>query len=397
MKKAIIISILSCFLLLEVHAQSEPSGIKFFQGTVKETLAKAQQENKLVFVDCYTSWCGPCKWMEKNVFTNDTAARFYNETFVNYKLDMEKGEGIDFRKKYEVSSFPTYLFIDASGKLVHKATSRMSTMEFVSVAKKALNPKETSTAIEQKYLEGDRSPELLFKYIAILKNSNRDKAQTVYEEFIGLTTDKDLLTDKGWQLIKLYPLDEQSRLFKFLKANEAHFVAKYGSAEVKEIQTIAFVRALNGAIYGNNKEEFFRRLAIYRQDKSAKTQADAAEMELRYYIRNKDYDSFLKMARQYSQTVLKTDEFKLSFIARHCSSSTENKEVLQQACIMAKQAVDLNGKEFSNYSTYAELCFKLGNKEEALKAAQISLEVLGDENPKAQKRVEELIGKIKVM
>ncbi|UKJ06804.1 thioredoxin family protein [Solitalea lacus] len=395
MKKTII-AFLLCVSVVGAHAQSEYKGIMFFQGTVKEVFAKAKQANKLVFVDCYTSWCGPCKWMEKYVFTNDTAANCYNNAFVNYKLDMEKGEGIDFRKQYEVNSFPTYLFLDANGKLVHKSGGRMPTTEFVAIARKASNPQETSSALESRYNNGERSFELLSKYIAILKNSNREKALSVYNELVTQTADKDLLTDNGWALIKLYPLDEESRLYKFLMANKVQFVNKYGSEEVEKIQRTATERALNSAIYKNDKDDFFKRLEAYRHEKNADG-GTAAEIELRYYIRNKDYLSFVKVAKHYSHTVLKADDSKLSFIARNCLNSTEDKEVLQQACAMARQAVELNGKEFSNYSTYAELCYKLNNKNEALRAAQISLQVLGDENPKAKKRVESLIEKIQAM
>lgn len=396
MRKTIIIALLAGVSFFKVNAQNESTGINFFKGTVKEVLAKAKQENKLVFVDCYTSWCGPCKWMEKYVFTNDTAASYYNKTFINYKLDMEKGEGIDFRKQYGVNSYPTYLFIDATGALIHKAGGRMPTVEFVSIAQKASNPKETSTALETRYNNGDRSSELLFKYVTILKNSNREKASSVYNELVAQTTDKELLTDKGWELMKLYQLDEESRLYKFLIGNKTHFVNKYGNEEVEKIQKTVAERTLSAAIYKNDKDYFFKRLAAYRQDKNA-NESYAAEAELLFYVRSKDYPSFLKMAKQYSQTVLSKNDVKLSFIARYCLNSTEEKEVLQQACVMARQAVDLNGKEFGNYSTYAELSYKLNDKNEALKAAQTSLEVLGDENPKAKKRVEALIEKIQAM
>ncbi|AFD06583.1 thioredoxin family protein [Solitalea canadensis] len=396
MQKSIITVFLIGFSFIKAYAQNENKGIKFFQGTVKETFAKAKQENKLIFVDCYTSWCGPCKWMEKYVFTNDTAASYYNKTFVNYKLDMEKGEGIDFRKQYGVNSFPTYLFLDANGKLVHKAAGRMPTTEFVSIAQKTSDPKETSSSLESRYNNGDKSAGFLFKYITSLKNSNREKALLVYKELVAQTADKNLLTDEGWELIKLYPLDEESRLYKFLMANKTHFVSKYGSDEVDKIQKTAVERALNAAIYKNDKDSFFKRLDTYRQDKNA-DESTAAEMELMYYLYSKDYPSFIKQASQYSQTVLKKNDAKLSFVARYCLNSTEETEALQQACAMAHQATELNGKEFSNYSTYAELCYKLNNKNEALRAAQISLQVLGDENPKAKKRVELLIEKIQAM
>jgi uncharacterized protein YyaL (SSP411 family) len=57
-----------------------------------------QKQVKPIFVDCYTSWCAPCKKMEQTVFVNDTVYKFYNEHFINFKVDMEKGEGVEMKK-----------------------------------------------------------------------------------------------------------------------------------------------------------------------------------------------------------------------------------------------------------------------------------------------------------
>src|ERR1035437_544252 len=76
--------------------------IKFEQGTWDEIKAKAKAENKFIFMDAFTSWCGPCKWMAKNVFTNDTAAKYYNATYINAAFDMEKGEGLKIAEQYDV-------------------------------------------------------------------------------------------------------------------------------------------------------------------------------------------------------------------------------------------------------------------------------------------------------
>lgn len=105
--KSFIIFFFVCFYLL-----SFSQGIRFFEGNIEQVKAEAASKNKFIFIDCYTTWCGPCKWLAKNVFTNDNIGKFYNQNFINYSLDMEKGEGKDFAKKYGVHAYPTLLFID---------------------------------------------------------------------------------------------------------------------------------------------------------------------------------------------------------------------------------------------------------------------------------------------
>ena len=86
-------------------AQSETHpGISFFNGTLKEAIAKAKAENKFVFFDAYASWCGPCKAMDKEVFTDKTVADYLNAKFVSIRIDMEKGEGPVLAKNYDTGT-----------------------------------------------------------------------------------------------------------------------------------------------------------------------------------------------------------------------------------------------------------------------------------------------------
>ena len=77
-------------------------GIQFETSSWKEVLQKAKQENKLIFVDLYTTWCGPCKKMAAETFPQQVVGDYFNKNFVNYKIDAEKGEGPELAGKYEV-------------------------------------------------------------------------------------------------------------------------------------------------------------------------------------------------------------------------------------------------------------------------------------------------------
>jgi len=397
MKKLIIAVITLCSLNLGLKAQENGKSITFAQGTLKEVLTQAQKTNKLVFIDCYTSWCGPCKMMEKLVFTNDTVARFFNKAFINYKMDMEKGEGPEVAAQYRVASYPTYLFLDGTGKVVHRSAGRMPAADFIAVAQKASNPAETSLAIEERYVAGDRSPELVLKYIEGLKKSNINKAKRIFQEDLATASDEVLKTNIGWKIIKMFPLSEEDRLYKFMIANEAYFVAKQGKEEVRGIQRQIELSGLYKALGKKEKEDLFKRLADYRRDADAAMLGTAAKIELMYYFNTNDYPAFIRMAKQYSASVLKTDDNVLSFIAHRCSLDTDDKAVLQQVLAMAKQAIMINDKIYVNQRSYADVCYKLGLKDEALKAAQLAVQIVSEENPKAAKQTEELIEKIKVM
>jgi len=106
-------------------------GIVFETGTLNEALEKAKQEGKALFVDCYTSWCGPCQMMSKRVFPDKTVGDFMNPSFVSMKIDMEKGEGVELAKRWKVDSFPTYLVLDAQGEVVYTSRGAMPAEAFI--------------------------------------------------------------------------------------------------------------------------------------------------------------------------------------------------------------------------------------------------------------------------
>lgn len=95
-----------------------PTAVKFEKEDFNSTLVKAKTENKLIFIDFYTSWCGPCLKFTQTVLTDEEVGKYMNSTFINLKYDAEKGEGITLSKKYNVKSYPTLLIIDHEGNVV---------------------------------------------------------------------------------------------------------------------------------------------------------------------------------------------------------------------------------------------------------------------------------------
>ena len=136
------------FLSFSVSLFSQ--GIEFFHGTWAEALQIAKSEEKLIFVDAFASWCGPCKRMSSQTFPDPAAGEFFNANFVNLKIDMEKPENAEFAGKYPVGSYPTLMFIDAEGKIVLKDEGAKTVDQLLETGRKALGKNDRSEAFEQK-------------------------------------------------------------------------------------------------------------------------------------------------------------------------------------------------------------------------------------------------------
>jgi len=109
----------SADMTTEINISAE-SGIKFTDTSWREVLKQAKAQKKIIFLDAYASWCGPCKMLQKNVFTQKTVGDYYNGRFINVKMDMEKGEGPALMQVYPLEAYPTLMFIDGNGRVLKK-------------------------------------------------------------------------------------------------------------------------------------------------------------------------------------------------------------------------------------------------------------------------------------
>ena len=158
--KKIILFIVSSLFITSLYAQT-----KFQELSLTKALELAKSEKKLVFIDCYTSWCGPCKIMAKEVLPQKEVGDFLNELFVCVKYDMEEGEGPELAKKYKVDAYPTFLLLNADGELINSIVG-MTPMggEFIYKVKLALG--EISTVkMDSMYAVGNRMTRFVLSYL----------------------------------------------------------------------------------------------------------------------------------------------------------------------------------------------------------------------------------------
>lgn len=119
----------------KVEKQDE-QGIKFKHISLEEAKKKAAEDDQLIFIDAYTSWCGPCKKMAATSFQEEKVGELFNESFVNLKIDVEKdADGAEIARLYKVKAYPTLLFIDSEGKLVKSVIGYQTGDQLINIAK----------------------------------------------------------------------------------------------------------------------------------------------------------------------------------------------------------------------------------------------------------------------
>lgn len=188
MKKTIYI-IICLFFQLSIFAQE---GVNFRDLEYEAALEQAQKEGKLVFVDCYTSWCGPCKNMTNNVFPQKAAGDYFNPRFVCVKYDMEKGKGVELAKKFDIHAYPSFLIIRPDGTVQHKLVGGGELEEFIARVELGLNEETSLIYQHELYQKGGMSKLQLLAYKNALSEADNSKqAQKIYEELIAQLTDEE--------------------------------------------------------------------------------------------------------------------------------------------------------------------------------------------------------------
>ena len=307
----------------------------FETGTWSEVLATAKEQGKYIFVDAYTVWCGPCKWMTANIFPDEEVGNFYNANFVNYKLDMEKGEGVDFAKKYEVRSYPSYLFFNSEGELIHRSAGSKPVGAFIADGENALDPDRALYSLKAKYDNGDRSEELLYEYTYALSNAYLKNTQEVAKEYLETQSDDDLLSENNWKFIEKLVYDINSHAFKYLEANSEKFAEKYGATDV------------------------YKKIGLAK---------------LQYYMAEKDWKSYSEVATEILDNNNINDAGFLNQVAWTFYENVDDTDMLEKALSWAKRSIEIE-EDYYNTDTYAALLYKLGRYDEALEAAEYAIEV----------------------
>ncbi len=216
---------ISVVLLLFSSSFLFGQGINFFHGTWEEALAQAAEEEKLIFVDAYAKWCGPCKRMSKNVFTQQSVGDYYNANFINMKIDMEEGLGLTFRQDYPVRAYPTLMFIDENGEIVRKSVGGKQEAAFIALGEDVVASYDRSGEYADEYEKGNRDFDLVMGYIKALNKAGKPSSK-VANDF--LRNNKDLSGARLVDFLYESVTSADSRIFELYASQLDAVKAKYG-------------------------------------------------------------------------------------------------------------------------------------------------------------------------
>ncbi|MES2567280.1 MAG: thioredoxin fold domain-containing protein [Bacteroidota bacterium] len=383
--------------LLIVSAVSQNRSIAFETGSFDEIKAKALKENKLIFVDAYTTWCGPCKQMAKSVFTNNDVADHYNKNFVNAKIDMEKGEGIELAKKYQVQCYPNLLFIDGNGNLVHRVAGSMPAKDFIALAEDAKVPEKQFGSYVKNYESNKTNADFLVKYIEVREATCLSSEEIVKDYFL-LQNESNLTSKDNWNMIVNHVNDPSSREFKYLVANKKKYDDLYSAKVVEEKMDAVNKNLLLSIIRTKpfNEQKYSEAKKDITLLNLPNTKLIFFESDINLTQVNQDWPGYAKLAVANVDQYYSNDANELNNFAWTFYEKVEDKDALLKAESWSMKACEMK-KDYANMDTYAAILYKEGKKELALEAANKAIALAKKEKMTADdyKGTSELLQKIK--
>lgn len=350
--------------------------ITFEHGTWEEVKAKAEKENKPIFVDAYTTWCGPCKWMSKNIFSQKQVGVYMKQNFIAYKMDMEKGEGPAFAKTNNVVAYPTLLYFDAKGEMIHKGVGARDADGLIELCNTALDPNKQLVSFVKKYEKGTRDKAFLVSYLDVL-NTCGENLEEPFNAYWEKTSDAEKQTAESLDLMAGVTRrfsNFKSPITQYLLTNKAAYEKASSKEHVEELlsncyryniwslakmedkkEVKAFSKELLEAFPEKKRE--FKKCLIYMKA-TAETPPDNAKIE-------KTYAQYLKVASSWSE---------LNSAAWNIYEKEDDLKKLKEGLGWVNRSIAIETNYF-NVDTKAFLLYKIKNYEEAKVAATKAIEL----------------------
>ncbi|MFZ1559971.1 MAG: thioredoxin family protein [Saprospiraceae bacterium] len=371
MMKKIIILLICC-----VTGQVFGQGIEFFHGTFDEALEKAKQEEKLIFLDAFASWCGPCKRMASTVFTQGVVGDYFNKSFINFKIDMEQGEGPKLDQKFKVTAYPTLLIISPKGEIVQRHVGGMDPNGLINFAKTAAGKADFSADFSKEYEKGNRNPDFMLKYISSMNKSGKSPLKITNDY---LQTQTDITTPDNLKIIHQAAVEVDSRIYGLMIKNKDAVIRLVGKdafqAKVKE----AAENTVKKAIEFQTPDLLMEAKTAVKTNYPDAYEAFNYESDMLYYKSVGDMDAYSKSGLEYAQKYLKKDGEKLFKLASELEAHYFN---LPKAMDAAEKIAALSVKDATKveyFYLYARLLERNGKNKQAIKICEEGIKLAGND------------------
>lgn len=373
----------------------QAADIDFRPLNLQQALDAAKTEGKLVFLDGVTVTCPPCRRMEKQTFTDPAVANFFNARFVNVRIDLSRdAEGPEVQNRYGLHDFPSLLFLDAAGELVHIHVGFMDAAQFLAFGKDVVAPDFLSLAkLKQAYIAHPNDRHTAAQFIIRHGEAGQD-ISAAWPSFRRGMLGAALLEQDNWEVFR-------ARIDKLTDAESAYFVQhvqdfqkRYGAEAVTAKYIALHQRALHKAISAADSAAYFSTRASLLRLGNPESQRETTMQDLEWHLAMGNWAQYFKILED---VLSNPKEVELTFLERAAStigSGDNDPNRLSKALEWSKIACEREPNADHLYTQFT-LLDRLNKREEALRIGHQALQATkqaGEPYGDLEDRLKELEG-----
>lgn len=391
------------FLSYQVCSQSgsdisNEHGIKFLKLSWSDVIKEAKAQNKYIFVDCYATWCLPCKKMDREVFSDRRIGDFINANFISLRIQMDTSaaddafvkswyhEAYQLKERYKVKAFPSFLFFTPNGKIVHRYLSSLTESDFLKVAKNALLPSQQYYTLLENYGTGNLNKSNLGYLATVSKQIGNDTlADSIAVDYLHnyldtISIDK-LIQKKHFDFVSMFAglVTSRDKVFKvmFENANAIDkLVSQKGFAQ-SFILNVITKEYINPELWPNKKPTLSApnwnrlRTKIKKKFNNYFSELAVIDAQINWYGQKDDWSKLVKYwVKKNDNYGLDTagmgwvfiNNFAWDYVFIHC----KNKDTLNKVASWLEIILESHPDDYVTMDTYANLLFKAGRQNEAI-------------------------------
>ncbi|GAB4091693.1 thioredoxin family protein [Flaviaesturariibacter terrae] len=381
-------------LLLPLFAGAQQTGIEFTHAASwQEVLQKAKAEHKLIFVDAYTTWCGPCRYLSSEIFPKDEVGKVYNANFISVKMQLDTtAQDNEWVKQWypttgrmmhdmHINVFPTLLFFDADGNPVHRVAGAGDAARIIGYARTALDSAQRYYTLKARYDAGARDEATITALTQRAAEAyDLDLARSLFREYMRYQN--GAFTLKTAQLADMLASSVNDPAFALIAGNEARFDSVVGQpGAAKNRITDVLMNELMAIANRTKLGPGYKQATDSLKARFGPVVTDLAERARMYHYRNiGDWSHYAPAAIQYLGAATDTKPVELNDIAWAFFEHVTDRAQLEKALGWSKKSLAENDPNFVD--TYANLLHKLGRTKEAIEWEEKAMAKV-DESQKA--------------
>lgn len=386
MKGKIFISAFIVSLLISfVSLAQETIHFKEIGYAEMEKISKEQRKHSFIYFT--NPGCAPCKVMEKTVYTNPSVYNLYNREFINVRADCrkEKPYALQLQERYKVVAFPTLLFIDAQGKVIHKKVGYADDKKMIELVEQAQGG-ENLANWQKRYNNGDMSLNLVERLLeyeekprVFIDVNYACNAQQFLDKYFASIKTKEYADGKNWELIMKYVANPNSDVFKYLAKNQKIFIENFGERAVNKKIYQTYLDYVSGNTSTDRWKKAMQEIQA-SEIMQAKAVAEYRRLQTEFNLLSKDqkWEQFVKQADPFiSENYYLINIYQINdWVSSIIKTAPQNKTLIfTMNQWMEKLLSDSSIDDYDLFISHAEIYFQLGNKEMAQKTLIAGIEL----------------------